>query len=410
MEQGILIGKTPFVIVNEPNVASPKGFAAGGMHCGIKRKRPDLGMIVCERPASAAAVYTTNAFQAAPIKVTQESLGAGGTLRAVVVNSGNANSCTGPRGLEDARMMRDTAAELLGVNRHEVAVASTGVIGEFLPMDRIVGGLRQLTVSKEGGRSFAKAILTTDTCIKQAEVRLTVDGVPVVVAGAAKGSGMIHPNMATMLAFITTDARISPDMLQSLLWKATDETFNMITVDGDSSTNDMTVAMASGLAGNRTLTPDHPDWEAFSAAFLHVCRELSKAIARDGEGATRLIEVQVEGASDAKRAAAVARAVAGSSLVKTAVFGRDANWGRIVCAAGYGDPTLDPEKTEVFLGDVQVVRGGIPLVFDAGAAEAELGRETVCIRLKLHSGEGKAVAWGCDLTHDYVTINASYRT
>jgi glutamate N-acetyltransferase / amino-acid N-acetyltransferase len=404
------IPDTWFVAAQEPSVASPKGFAAGGLHCGIKRKRPDLGLIVCEQPASAAAVYTTNAFQAAPVKVTQESLGVSGRLRAVVVNSGNANACTGERGIRDAREMRQKAAELLGIPWHEVAVASTGVIGEFLPMDRILAGLEQMAPDKEGGRAFAEAILTTDTCTKQAEVHLTVDGLPVVIAGAAKGSGMIHPNMATMLAFVTTDAAISPEMLQSLLWRATDETFNMITVDGDCSTNDMVLAMASGLAGNRSLAPDHPDWPGFAEAFLHVCRELAKAIARDGEGATRLIEVQVEGAADGQKARAVARAVAGSSLVKSAVFGEDANWGRIVCAAGYGDPALDPDRVDVYLGDIQVVRSGMPVVFDAGAAEEALREETVKIQLFLNQGVEKAVAWGCDLTYDYVRINASYRT
>jgi len=407
-----VLTEAAFAIVPEAKITSPLGFSAAGIHCGIKRKRKDLGLIVCSVPAVAAAVYTTNAFQAPPLKVTQESIGVEGKLRAFVVNSGNANACTGQRGLKDAYQTREEAGALLNIPPHLIGVASTGIIGQFLPMQKLSQGLASIAkeVNAEGYRDFAEAILTTDTCTKSAEVKLSVNGKTVTIAGVAKGSGMIHPNMATMLGFITTDAVIDANHLQSLLWKTTDETFNMITVDGDSSTNDMVAVMASGLAGHDPLTPQHPDWVNFQSAFAHVCRELAKQIARDGEGATRLIEARVEGALSTEIARRVAKAVVGSSLVKSAVFGADANWGRILCAAGYGEPMLVPSKVDVFLGPIAVVRGGLAVPFDEEAASLVLKRDKVEIRLCLNQGEQSATAWGCDLTYDYVKINASYRT
>lgn len=399
-------------VMVEPRITSPRGFQAAGLHAGIKRKRKDLGLILCDVPASAAAVYTLNAFQAAPLQVTKEGLAVEGKMQAMVVNSGIANACTGEQGLEDAREMRRETARRLGIPEHLVGVVSTGLIGNRLPMDRVKQAIPQLVhkVDAESHAPFCQSILTTDTCTKAAEVRLTVDGREVRIAGAAKGSGMIHPNMATMLAFINTDATIQPGVLQGLLRKVTDETFNMITVDGDCSTNDMVSVMASGQAGNTALTEDHPDWQTFYDAFTHVARVLAQQIARDGEGATRLVEVIVTGAETKEGARQAAKSIVGSSLVKTAVYGADPNWGRIVGALGYSGALFDPERIEVHIGSVCVLRQGRPVAIDEDAARRELEKDSVQLRVDLHWGREEAAAWGCDLTYDYVRINASYRT
>ncbi|MBN2980595.1 MULTISPECIES: bifunctional glutamate N-acetyltransferase/amino-acid acetyltransferase ArgJ [Cohnella] len=409
------MGKT-FEIIPDGGVTTPKGFKAGGLHCGLKKTdRNDLGAIVCEVPAAAAAVYTTNLFQAAPLQVTRESLAEEGALRAVVVNSGNANACTGKQGEDDARTMRAELAEALGVPKHQVAVASTGVIGELLKMDRVSSGIAalpgKLSGDEAGADEFCQAILTTDLVKKTACVRLDVDGRAVTIAGAAKGSGMIHPNMATMLGFVTTDAAIPASALQELLREVTDATFNMITVDGDTSTNDMLVAMASGLAGNRELSRGHADWEAFADGFRYVCQELAKAIARDGEGATKLIETTVSGARSDESARAIAKTIIGSSLVKSAMFGADANWGRIIAAVGRAGVPVNVHTVDIRLGDISVLEQSRPVPFDEEAALEYLkGSDTVAIRVELNDGSGSAVAWGCDLTYDYVRINAAYRT
>lgn len=404
-----------FTVVGDGSITTPKGFKAGGLHCGLKKTtRHDLGAIVCEVPASAAGVYTTNVFQAAPLQVTRESIGAGGVLRAVLVNSGNANACTGKQGEANAYEMRARFAESIGVNADHVAVASTGVIGELLKMDKVRGGIDELPSrlagSRAGADDFCQAILTTDLVQKMVCVELELDGKKVYVAGAAKGSGMIHPNMATMLGFVTTDAAIGSEPLQQLLREATDLTFNMITVDGDTSTNDMLVALASGLAGNRELTPQHEGWSAFAAALRYVCEVLAKAIARDGEGATKLVEVQVRGAVSEESAQAIAKTVIGSSLVKSAVFGADANWGRIIAAVGRAGQPVNPETVDIRLGDILTLEQSRPVVFDEEIALEYLKGDTVVIGVDLHNGEGQATAWGCDLTYDYVRINAAYRT
>lgn len=405
-----------FKVISDGGVTSPKGFQAGGLHCGLKKtSRNDLGAIVCEVPAVAAAVYTTSVFQAAPLKVTRESIAAGGRrLRAIVVNSGNANACTGQQGEADAYEMRASAAAALGLAETEVAVASTGVIGELLPMDRVKSGIAALPTSlsgdNDGSEQFCQAILTTDLVKKEVVVSLNVDGREVRIAGAAKGSGMIHPNMATMLAFVTTDAVIEPQSLQGLLGATTDLTFNMITVDGDTSTNDMLLTMASGLAGNAELSQSHPDWDVFAAAFQFVCQTLAKAIARDGEGASRLVEVTVEGAVTDESARAIAKTIVGSSLVKTAVFGADANWGRIIAAVGRAGEPVNPETVDIKLGDIVVLTGSRPIPFDEEEALVYLKGDTIAIKVDLHHGPGHATAWGCDLTYDYVRINAAYRT
>ncbi|TJY41974.1 bifunctional glutamate N-acetyltransferase/amino-acid acetyltransferase ArgJ [Cohnella pontilimi] len=404
-----------FEVVDGAGVTLPTGFRAGGLHCGLKKTdRHDLGVIWCEVEAAAAAVYTTNLFQAAPLQVTRESLAQGGRLRAMLVNSGNANACTGEQGEADARAMRAGLAEKLGVPAHQVAVASTGVIGELLKMDRVLAGIEKLPGrlrgDEQGDDDFCQAILTTDLVKKSACVRLDVDGRTVTIAGAAKGSGMIHPNMATMLGFVTTDAVISPELLQELLREVTNVTFNMITVDGDTSTNDMLLAMASGLAEHRELTREHPDYAAFAEGLRYVCAELAKAIARDGEGATKLIETTVVGAISDDSAQAIAKTIIGSSLVKSAVFGADANWGRIIAAVGRAGQPVNVGTVDIRLGDITVLEQSRPVAFDEEAALLYLKGDTVGIYADLHMGDGKATAWGCDLTYDYVRINAAYRT
>lgn len=409
------MGKQSYAIVEGGGVTTPKGFKAGGLHCGLKKTdRHDLGVIACEVPASAAAVYTTNLFQAAPLLVTREALGSGGVLRAVIVNSGNANACTGAQGEADARTMQANAAEALGVSKDQVAVASTGVIGELLKMDRVNAGIEKLPgrlrSDEQGSDDFCQAILTTDLVKKTSCVTLTVGGKQVTVAGAAKGSGMIHPNMATMLGFVTTDAKIGSPLLQEVLREVTNVSFNMITVDGDTSTNDMLVAMASGLADNDELTRDHPDFAAFVDGLRHVCTELAKAIARDGEGATKLIETTVVGADSDDAAQAIAKTIIGSSLVKSAVYGADANWGRIIAAVGRAGVPVNVATVDIRLGDIVVLEQSRPVSFDEDIALEYLKGDTVGIHVDLNMGSGKATAWGCDLTYDYVRINAAYRT
>lgn len=404
-----------FSIITEGSITSPQGFKAGGLHCGLKKtSRNDLGAVVCEVPATAAAVYTTNIFQAAPIKVTKESIAEGGKLRAMLVNSGNANACTGEQGEQDAYQMRNYFAASIGVEPTEVAVASTGVIGELLKMDKVNSGIEvlatSLTADANGAEQFNQAILTTDLVKKTVAVELKIDGKLVKLAGAAKGSGMIHPNMATMLGFVTTDAVISSEHLQQLLREATNLSFNMITVDGDTSTNDMLVAMASGLAGHQPLSPEHKDWASFKAALVYVCEVLAKAIARDGEGATKLVEVRVNGASNDEAAQAIAKTIVGSSLVKSAVFGADANWGRIIAAIGRAGQQVNPHTVDIAIGDIVTLKQSSPVSFDEEKALEYLQGDTVVINVDLNMENGKAIAWGCDLTYDYVRINAAYRT
>jgi glutamate N-acetyltransferase/amino-acid N-acetyltransferase len=405
--------QTPlFHVQHQASITSPKGFASSAVHAGIRRRKLDLGVLVCSVPATAAAVFTTNAFLAAPIIVSQENIGKESKLQAIVVNSGIANACTGEQGILDAKEVVSQTARLLNIPEHYVGVASTGIIGEYLPMDKMSSGIEDALshVKETNGDDFAEAILTTDIFTKQVQVTVQIDGKDVTIAGVAKGSGMIHPNMATMLGFITTDAAMEPHHLHTLLKQTTDETFNMITVDGDCSTNDSVFVLASGLAENVPLDPNHPDWNAFRVAFAYVCQELAKKIASDGEGATRLVEVQVSGAASLEMARKVSKAIVGSSLVKSAVFGADANWGRILCAAGYGEPLLDPQRVRVKLGEVRVVDKGLPVSFDEAAASEVLKQRKVDIYVDLQQGEYHATAWGCDLTYDYVKINASYRT
>lgn len=396
-------------------VTAPKGFWAGAAAAGIrdgKADRLDVAILYSEVPAAAAGVFTTNRVRAACVAATERCVREHRRLQAVVVNSGNANACTGARGVADVEAMQTLVADLFGLEREEVGVASTGVIGVPLPMDRVRAGIEEAAkrIRDDGGRVFAEAILTTDTCTKEAVCEIEIDGRPVTIGGAAKGSGMIHPNMATMLAFLTTDADVEPGALDAALRIAVDRSFHCISVDGDTSTNDTVLLLANGLAGNRTLTPEHPEWPRFLEGLTAVAVQLAKAIARDGEGATRLIEAVVEGAATEEDARKVAKAVVSSSLVKTAVYGADPNWGRILCAAGYSGAGFDLEQVDIYVGDVCVCRGGSAVDFDEEAARQVLRGDPVVLRVVLGTGPAKAVAWGCDLTEKYIDINAHYRT
>lgn len=398
-------------LLKEGHVTTPKGFTAGGIHCGIRKKRRDFGWIYSETPAVAAGVYTMNAFQAAPLKVTKRAIAESNQLQAIIVNAGVANACTGQQGDIDAEEMQQNAASILNIPACYVGVASTGVIGTPLPMDKINTAIQEISITNESApHHFADAILTTDTVTKQVAVQIEIDGKTITIGGAAKGSGMIHPNMATMLGFITTDAAVEADSLQLALKQTTDKTFNMITVDGDCSTNDMVIVMANGQQGNNPLHPSHAQWSLFVDALNVVSEELAKMIARDGEGATKLIEVNVTGAPSQKTASQVAKAVISSNLVKTAIYGADPNWGRIVCAVGYSEQPIDPNKVCVAIGEISVVKDGVPVAFNELDGKHYLQQKDITIQVNLQDGSYNATAWGCDLTYDYVKINASYRT
>ena len=355
-------------------------------------------------------MFTRNAVWGAPLVVTREAVERGG-VRAVVANSGNANAATGERGIEDARAMQAIGAEALGLEVGEVAVASTGVIGVHLPMNRISSGISAASGELgEGDEGFAESILTTDTRAKETVARVEIGGRSVTVGGTAKGSGMIHPNMGTMLAFLTTDAAVEKDCLKETLSRVTHRTFNRVTVDGDTSPSDMALLMANGAAGNEPLTLDSPDYPIFAEAVENVARTLAREIARDGEGATRLVEVAVEGAASEESAAALAKSVVGSSLVKAAVFGEDANWGRVLTAMGYSGEGFDPDGVEIWFGPIKVFSGGEPVPHEEAEANATLAAGEVKITVRLGEGDASATAWGCDLSYEYVRINGSYRT
>jgi glutamate N-acetyltransferase/amino-acid N-acetyltransferase len=390
-------------------VTAAEGFVAGGVMCGVRDSgRRDLGLLLSEHDCTGAAVFTRNVVKGAPLAVTREAV-ENGSVRAVVVNSGNANAATGRKGLEDAYAMQALAAGALGVEAREVAVASTGVIGEHLPMDRVASGIEAVELGREGA-GFAEAILTTDTRTKEVAVRMEIGGMIVTVGGTAKGSGMIHPNMGTMLAFLTTDAAVEKGCLRETLSEATERTFNRVTVDGDTSPSDLAILLANGAAGNERLTLDSPDYPVFAGAVEEVARSLAKEIARDGEGATRLVEVVVEGARDEASASALAKSVVGSNLVKAAVFGEDANWGRVLTAMGYSGASFDPGGVELWFGSVKVFEGGEPVEHEEAEANAALAAGEVRITARLGEGDASATAWGCDLTYEYVRINGSYRT
>ena len=397
-------------------VTAAQGFTASGVHCGIRKNKSkrDLALIYADTLCSAAAVYTQNLVKGACILVTQQHL-KNGKAQAVIANSGNANTCNAD-GVEKAERMCLLAAKELGIPQEDVLVASTGVIGQVLPIEPIENSVAALTsaLSKEGGTDAAEAIMTTDTVKKEIAVQIEVGGKTVTIGGIAKGSGMIHPNMATMLGFLTTDAAVSPEMLQCAVKEAADVSFNMVSVDGDTSTNDTLAVLASGKAGNQEITEKSEDYQAFLEGLVFVCREISKLLAGDGEGATKLLICKVSGAKTLADAKGVAKSVICSSLLKAAMFGADANWGRVLCAMGYSKAPFRPEYVDISfssaVGAVAVCRGGMGLDFDEEAARSILSQDEVVIDVHLHEGEHEATCWGCDLTYEYVKINGDYRT
>ena len=397
-------------------VCAAKGFVANGIHCGIRKNKTkrDLAMIMSECPASAAAVYTTNLVKGAPLLVTKAHL-ADGHAQAVICNSGNANTCNA-NGIEVAEQMSALVAKELGISANDVVVASTGVIGQPLNLEPIANGIPVLAkgLSANGGEAAAEGIMTTDTVKKEVAVSFEIGGKTCTLGGIAKGSGMIHPNMATMLVFITTDVAISPAMLQKALSTDITNTFNMVSVDGDTSTNDMVTVLANGMAGNDEITEENGDFAIFMKALNTVTVALCRMIAGDGEGATKLLECKVTGAKDIPTAKTVAKSVICSSLLKAAMFGADANWGRVLCAIGYSGADVDVNAVDVSFrsakGEITVCKDGAGVEFSEEIAKEILLEKEIEILISLGKGEGSATAWGCDLTYDYVKINGDYRT
>ena len=400
----------------EGGVCAAKGFTANGVHCGIRKNKTkkDLSLIFSAVPASCAAVYTTNLVKGAPLAVTKAHL-ANGTAQAVICNSGNANTCNA-NGVEIAEQMSALAAQALHIDASDVVVASTGVIGQPLDIEPIAAGIPALVqgLKADGSGDAAEGIMTTDTIKKEVAVEFTLGGKTCRIGGIAKGSGMIHPNMATMLCFITTDAAIAPDMLQKALSGDITNTFNMVSIDGDTSTNDMVVVLANGMADNVPVTGEGEDFSAFMCALNTVTVQLCRLLAGDGEGATKLLECKVTGAADLGTAKTVAKSVIWSSLLKAAMFGADANWGRVLCAIGYSGASVDVGKIDVAFrsaaGTIEVCKDGAGVDFSEEEAKKILLEKEIVIAVDLHAGQCAATAWGCDLTYDYVKINGDYRT
>ena len=400
----------------EGGVCAAQGFKAGGIHCGIRKNRSkrDLALILSEKKAAAAAVYTTNLVKGAPLTVTKSNI-SDGYAQAVICNSGNANTCNA-NGIEIATEMCALVAEAVNVDAKDVVVASTGVIGEPLNIEPIKNGMTELSssISVDGNLAAAEAIMTTDTKVKSIAVSFEIDGVECKIGGIAKGSGMIHPNMATMLVFITTDCAVSAAMLNKALSCDIRDTFNMISVDGDTSTNDMVTVLANGMAGNKEINAEGEAFNTFMKALNTVTVHLCRSIAADGEGATKLLECKVEGAQSLATAKSAAKAVICSSLLKAAMFGADANWGRVLCAIGYGTTDVDVNKVDVSFksakGQVDVCKNGAGIPFSEEIAKEVLLEDEIDILINLNNGNYSSTAWGCDLTYDYVKINGDYRT
>lgn len=395
------------------------GFEAAAAAAQIKYEgRTDMALIYSSVPCVAAGNFTTNVVKAAPVKWDQKIVKQGGAVQAIIVNSGIANACTGEEGMQYCEETAQTAAEVFGIQKEQVLVSSTGVIGKQLPMEKIQAGIHMLAQAKGNdklcGAEAAEAILTTDTHKKEAAVQLEIGGKTVTIGAMAKGSGMIHPNMCTMLSFLVTDAVIEKEVLQKVLSEDVEETYNMISVDGDTSTNDTVLFLANGLAQNASICPGTEEYKAFAAAVHTVNEQLAKAIAGDGEGATALLEVEVVGAADKEQAKKISKSVVCSNLTKTAVAGHDANWGRILCAMGYAGVSFVPEQVDLFLesaaGTIQILSDGMALPYSEEKATEILSEEKVKILADLKLGDGKATAWGCDLTHGYIDINADYRS
>jgi glutamate N-acetyltransferase / amino-acid N-acetyltransferase len=400
--------KTELDFILSGGITSPRGFLAGATNAGIKygdKRRLDLGILFSKVPCTAAAVFTTNKVKAAPVLLDQKRLRSA-RASAVVMNSGGANACTGEQGLADALEMTELAARHIGVKPEEVLVASTGVIGVTLPMERIREAIPRVSLTVEGGHDLARAIMTTDTAPKEAAVK--ADGY--VIGGMLKGAGMIHPDLATMLGFLATDAPVDAAFLRQALRKAVDISFNMVSIDGDSSTNDTVLIMANGMAGGKPITKGGVRAEVFQQALNKVCIHLARESARDGEGATKLIEVKVSRAASQKDARLAARTIVSSLLVKSAVHGSDPNWGRVLAAAGRSGAAVTPEKMELYIADIRVVKDGSPVPFDKKDVVKRLDGKEVFITLNLHLGRAGATAWGCDLSEEYVKINSEYTT
>lgn len=399
-------------VINGGTVTSAKGFEAGATFAGLKtyaEDKLDLGILLSREPATAAGVFTTNRLKSPSVVLTEEHI-ADGKAQAVVVDSGIANACVGEQGYKDAKAMTAKAAKHLGLKPEDVLVCSTGIIGVELPMSLINAGIDHIKVTDDGGHLLARAILTTDPKPKEIAVAFELNGATVTLGGITKGAGMIHPNMATMLCFIATDAEIQADLLKGMLKETADESFNMMTIDGDTSTNDTVLVLANGAAGAGPISEGSEGADLFRKALGQVCVYLAKEIARDGEGASKLIEVTVEGAKTLQQARSAARTIAGSSLVKTAVHGNDPNWGRVVAALGRSDAEVVEEKIALYIASVCIMEDGRPIAFHKDSIIAIMSGPEVAFRINLNLGDGRATAWGCNLSEEYVTFNSAYTT
>ena len=399
--------------ISDGTITSPQGFSAGGVFIGLKSRgedKLDLAMLVSDTPCSVGGVFTTSAIRSATVDLDRTRV-ATGKARALIVNAGIANTCVGAQGYKDAEEMTRLAANTLGIAAEDVLVCSTGVIGVELPMSLIRSGVTQIALDDVGGNQLARAMMTTDTHPKETAVSFTTStGQTITIGGVAKGSGMIHPNMATMLSFATTDAAVDPGFLQTTVKAVADETYNMLTVDGDSSTNDTFLAFANGQAGNPVIDERSPDADSFRLALQRVCTDLTRMLARDGEGASRLITVQVDGARSDGDARLAAKTIAGSNLVKSAVYGADPNWGRLMMALGRSGAEAQEEHVDLFVNGVCIMEAGTPIPFHRDAVVALMSGEQVDFRISLNLADGMATAFGCDLTEQYVIINSAYTT
>ena len=402
----------------EGGITAPKGFLATGEHVGVKKVKKDLAIIYSEKPALCSAVFTKNLVKAPPLWWCEKLVKEKQKIQAIVINSGNANACTGDRGYQDALAMADTLSECLNIKKESVLVTSTGVIGVYLPMDKIIPGIKEtsktLGADEKSAKRCAKAIMTTDTFRKEIAVEIEIKGKKVKLAGIAKGSGMIHPNMATMLGFITTDINISQELLDKAFKENINDSFNMITVDGETSTNDMAVILANGLAENPVVDKEDEDYEKFKTALDYITKYLAKQIVKDGEGATKFLECQIFNAKNKEEARVLCKAILNSNLVKTAFFGNDANWGRVLSAMGASGIDFDPNQVKISFkndkGEIKLFENGLPVEFDEDFAFKILKQEEVKILIDMNRGMESITGWGCDLSFDYVKINAEYRT
>ena len=405
-------------IIKDAKITSPKGYMAVGIHSGIKKVKKDLAIIYSKEPALCSAVYTTNVVKAPPLLWCQSLTDNNEKIQAIVINSGNANACTGDRGYNDALTMAKTAACALGIDEKSVMVTSTGVIGAYLPIDKIKAGIKkaanELSNDDKSANDCADAIMTTDTFSKKVTVEIYIKGEKVTISGIAKGSGMIHPNMATMLNFITTDANITKEMLDKAFKSTIDDSFNMITVDGETSTNDMAVILANKMANNPVIEKTDDEFEKFKNALFYVTKKLAKDIVKDGEGASKFMECTVKNVSDKNKGRVLVKAVLNSNLVKTALFGQVANWGRILSAMGASGAIFNPNLVQIKFksasGEILMYEKGLPVEFDENFALKVLSEKDIQILIDMNEGNSEVTGWGCDLTYDYVKINAEYRS